>query len=29
VFCHGMNAYSSRKGLPNPSMLVVCVCYPQ
>src|SRR5438477_9457425 len=25
VFCHGMNEYSIRYGLPRPSMLVVCV----
>src|SRR5437016_5717195 len=29
VFCHGMNEYSIRYGLPAPLMLVVCVWYPQ
>ncbi len=29
VFCHGMNAYWIRAGLPSPLMLVVCVWYPQ
>src|SRR4051812_799108 len=28
-FCHGMNAYCRRYGLPRPSTLEVCEWYPQ